>query len=69
MARRSASAPGRDAHRQHGDRHRRGTTEIAVIALSGIVSTRRSDGVTSGSAIVQFMRKNYNLLIGEPTRS
>ncbi len=46
-----------------------GTTEIAVIALSGIVSDTsiRVGGDEMDQAIVQFMRKNYNLLIGEPT--
>ncbi|MEP6779424.1 MAG: rod shape-determining protein, partial [Gemmatimonadaceae bacterium] len=46
-----------------------GTTEIAVIALSGIVSDTsiRTGGDELDIAIVQFMRKNYNLLIGEPT--
>ncbi|MDO8666135.1 MAG: rod shape-determining protein, partial [Gemmatimonadales bacterium] len=46
-----------------------GTTEIAVIALSGIVcdTTIRTGGDEMDTAIVQFMRKNYNLLIGEPT--
>ncbi len=46
-----------------------GTTEIAVIALSGIVSDTsiRIGGDELDQAIVQFMRKNYNLLIGEPT--
>jgi rod shape-determining protein MreB len=38
-----------------------GTTEIAVIALSG------TGGDEMDTAIVQFMRKNYSLLIGEPT--
>ena len=46
-----------------------GTTEIAVIALSGIVcdTSIRTGGDEMDTAIVQFMRKNYNLLIGEPT--
>ena len=46
-----------------------GTTEIAVIALSGIVADAsiRVAGDELDRAILQFMRKNYNLLIGEPT--
>src|SRR2546430_17269114 len=46
-----------------------GATEIAVIALSGIVSDTSigTGGDELDQAIVQFMRKNYNLLIGEPT--
>ena len=46
-----------------------GTTEIAVIALSGIVSNTsiRVGGDELDEAIVTFIRKNYNLLIGEPT--
>jgi rod shape-determining protein MreB len=46
-----------------------GTTEIAVIALSGIVSDTsiRTGGDELDMSIVQFMRKNYNLLVGEPT--
>ena len=44
-----------------------GTTEIAVIALSGIVSDTsiRTGGDELDISIVQFMRKNYNLLIGD----
>ena len=46
-----------------------GTTEIAVIALAGIVSNTsiRVGGDEFDVAIVTFLRKNYNLLIGEPT--
>jgi rod shape-determining protein MreB len=46
-----------------------GTTEIAVIALSGIVSDTsiRVGGDEIDEAIVHFLRKSYNLLIGEAT--
>ena len=46
-----------------------GTTEIAVIALSGIVSNTsiRVGGDEMDRAIVTFLRKNYNLLVGDPT--
>lgn len=46
-----------------------GTTEIAVIALSGIVADTsiRIGGDELDTSIVTFLRKNYNLLIGEPT--
>jgi rod shape-determining protein MreB len=46
-----------------------GTTEIAVIALSGIVADTsiRVGGDEFDEAIVAFVRKNYNLLIGEAT--
>ena len=44
-----------------------GTTEIAVIALSGIVtnSSIRIAGDEMDDAIVQYIKKNYNLIIGE----
>ena len=44
-----------------------GTTEIAVISLGGIVYSRsvRIGGDTMDTALIQFMRKGYNLLIGE----
>jgi rod shape-determining protein MreB len=46
-----------------------GTTNIAVIALGGIVcdASIRTGGDEFDQAIVQYMRKTYNLLIGEPT--
>src|SRR2546423_11384972 len=46
-----------------------GTTDVAGIALSGIVSDTsiRTGGDELDMAIVQFMRKTYNLLIGEAT--
>lgn len=46
-----------------------GTTEIAVIALSGIVvdESIRVGGNELDRAIVQYFRKNHNLLIGERT--
>ena len=46
-----------------------GTTEIAVIALSGTVADTsiRVGGDELDASIVTFLRKNYNLLIGEPT--
>jgi rod shape-determining protein MreB len=46
-----------------------GTTEIAVISLSGIVQSR-SDKVAGNEldeAITQFIKRKYNLLIGERT--
>jgi len=46
-----------------------GTTEIAVIALSGIVNEEslRVAGDEMNNAILQFFKKNYNLMIGERT--
>ncbi|RJP67803.1 MAG: rod shape-determining protein [Ignavibacteriales bacterium] len=46
-----------------------GTTEIAVIALSGIVNEEsiRIAGDEMNNAIMQFFKKNHNLLIGERT--
>src|SRR4030065_276538 len=46
-----------------------GTTEIAVIALSGIVNEEsiRIAGDEMNNAIIQFFKKNHNILIGERT--
>ena len=46
-----------------------GTTEIAVISLGGIVTSRsiRIGGDELDSAIVQYVKRMYNLLIGERT--
>jgi len=46
-----------------------GTTEIAVIALSGIVTDQsiRIAGDVFTSDIVDYMKKKYNLLVGERT--
>lgn len=46
-----------------------GTTEIAVIALSGIITDTsiRVGGDELDECIVQFMRRKHNLLIGERT--
>jgi rod shape-determining protein MreB len=46
-----------------------GTSEIAVIAMSGIVCdlSVKVAGQTFNEDIVQFMRKHHNLMIGNPT--
>jgi len=46
-----------------------GTTEIAVISLAGIVQVEsvRIAGDEMNNAIMQFFKKNHNLLIGERT--
>lgn len=46
-----------------------GTTEIAVIALGGVVTSRslRIAGDEMNQNIVQFAREHFNLLIGERT--
>ncbi len=46
-----------------------GTTDVAVISLSGIVYARsvRVAGNEMDEAIVQYLKRKYNLLIGERT--
>src|ERR1700738_3537868 len=46
-----------------------GTTDIAVISLSGIVYSRsvRVAGNAMDDAVMQYMKRRYNLLIGERT--
>ena len=46
-----------------------GTTEVAIISLSGVVFTRsaRIGGDEMDNAIVSYMKRSYNLLIGERT--
>ncbi len=46
-----------------------GTTEVAVISLGGIVFARsvRVGGDKMDEAIISYVRRNHNLLIGEPS--
>lgn len=46
-----------------------GTCEVAVIALGGVVSARsmRSAGCAFDNAIINYIKKNYNLTIGDKT--
>lgn len=46
-----------------------GTTEVAVISLGGIVvaESKRVAGDEMDEAIVQYVRRTYNLAIGQPT--
>ena len=46
-----------------------GTTEVAIISLGGIVYSRsvRVGGDKMDEAIISYMRRNHNLLIGEPS--
>ena len=46
-----------------------GTTEVAVISLSGIVYSKSSrvGGDIMDETIIQYIKKNYNLLVGERT--
>ncbi len=46
-----------------------GSSEAAVVAMNGIVSAEsvRVGGVHLDEAIISYIRKKYNLVIGEPT--
>ncbi|OCA91253.1 rod shape-determining protein [Bacillus sp. FJAT-27225] len=46
-----------------------GTTEVAIISLGGIVTSQsiRIAGDEMDDAIIQYIRKNYNLMIGDRT--
>jgi rod shape-determining protein MreB len=46
-----------------------GTSEVAVISLGGVVASRsiRIGGDEMDQALVQYIRRNFNLLIGERT--
>ncbi|TCS79060.1 rod shape-determining protein [Tepidibacillus fermentans] len=46
-----------------------GTTEVAVISLGGIVSTRsiRLAGDEADESIIQYVKRKYNLMIGDRT--
>ncbi len=46
-----------------------GTTEAAVVSMNGIVvaNSVRTGGVRMDEAIVAYIRRKYNLAIGEPT--
>ena len=46
-----------------------GTTEVAIISLGGVVSSRsvRLGGDEMDEAIVQYIKSKYNLMIGERT--
>ena len=46
-----------------------GTTEVAIISLAGIVVTRsvRVGGDEMDEAIIQYLKRNYNLMVGERT--
>src|ERR1700748_3907119 len=46
-----------------------GTTDIAVISMSGIVYSRsvRVAGNEMDEAVMQYLKRKYNLLVGERT--
>ena len=59
----------RDPRWQHDHRLGGGTTEVALISLSGIVFCRsvRVAGDELDEAIIQYMKRAYNLMVGERT--
>ena len=46
-----------------------GTTDVAVISLGGIVASKsvKCTGNSIDQAIIDYMKKNYNLAIGDKT--
>ena len=44
-----------------------GTTEVAVISLGGMVWARSASAATSSTRPSSTIRRNYGMLIGEPT--
>lgn len=46
-----------------------GTTEVAIISLAGIVFARsvRVGGDEMDEALIQYLKRNYNLMVGERT--
>ena len=68
--RRSApGSPSANRTRKHDCGYRRGTTDIAVLSLSGVVYSRslRVAGNQMDDAIIRHMKRQHNLLIGERT--
>ena len=55
--------------RQYDCGHRRGTCDVAVISLDGIVvsTSIKVAGDDFDEAIIRYVRKKHNLLIGERT--
>jgi rod shape-determining protein MreB len=61
--------PVTEPEREHDRRHRRRTSDVAVISLSGIVFAKsvRVGGDKLDESIIQYVKRKYNLLIGERT--
>jgi len=66
---RSAPTCPSPSRRQHDRRHRRRHDDIAVISLDGIVFNHsiRVAGNEMDDAVIHYLKKKYNLLIGERT--